>query len=278
MDAFYDLEAASHALQIQSEARRIDSKTIQDALPHLADIEARSLTDAYNIVEVGAARKSWKLCTFEEGDEVATEVVFTIQGVLTKANLVPKHVREPNQIIRLSQYAEICGLGSTLFEDSMANAKTVHDRFAQHFSGTAVAKWTPVLGPTGSVYSASNRLFTMKADAPTEQGTDFEPGVDPTGALESLRTSDLFHGPENVVKYFRKALDQETGRNKYLPSYPGAFRVGDLVEMQVSFVAIMTSQNQVKVTSRLHALTLLDASFTKASIIPLRPSNLLIID
>ncbi|KAJ7661403.1 hypothetical protein DFH06DRAFT_949846, partial [Mycena polygramma] len=200
----------------------------------------------------------WKLCTLEENQDVATEVVFIIQGVLTKANLVPNC--KPNQVIKLAQYAEICGLGSSLFEESMANAGTVHDRFAQHFSGATVSKWVPVLGPIGSVYSASNRLFTMKADAPTEQGTDFEPGVDPTGALENLRTSDMFHGPENVVKYFRKETDEETG---YLSSYPGAFRVGDLVEMQVSFVAIMTSQNQVKVTSRLHALTLLDASFTK---------------
>ncbi|KAJ6477946.1 hypothetical protein C8R47DRAFT_984488 [Mycena vitilis] len=145
----------------------------------------------------------------------------------------------------------------------MASAAIVHDRFTHHFSGAAVSKWKKAIGPSGSVYSASNRLFTMKTDAPTEQGTTFEPGVDPTGALEMLKSVDMFHGPENIVKYFRRTTDDSTG--KYLQSYPGSFRVGDLVEMQASFVAIMTSQDQVKVTSRLHALTLLDTSFTKVS-------------
>ncbi|KAJ7019556.1 hypothetical protein C8F04DRAFT_1188795 [Mycena alexandri] len=182
----------------------------------------------YDVEGAGLSRKDWRLCTFEDDDDVGTEVIFTLQGVLSKSNLVPRHVRE----------------------------------FAQYFCGTPVSKWQVEVGPIGSVFSANNRLFTLKTDAPTEQGTEFEPGVDPVGILERFKTADMFHSPENVVKYFRVVSDPEQGEIKYLQSFPGAFRVGDVVEMQASFVAIMTSQGQIKVTSRLHALTLLDTGFT----------------
>ncbi|KAJ7169023.1 hypothetical protein C8R46DRAFT_1034145 [Mycena filopes] len=129
----------------------------------------------------------------------------------------------------------------------------------------AVSPWIPISGPIGTIFSANNRLFTLKVDAPTEQGTEFQPGVDPVGILERLKTRDMFHGPDNIVKYFKLVVDEETKETKYAAAVPGTFRVGDLVEMQASFVAIMTAQNQIKVTTRLHALTLLETSFTKAA-------------
>jgi hypothetical protein len=51
---------------------------------------------------------------------------------------------------------------------------------------------------------------------------------------------------------------------RYEDTIPGAFKVGDIVEIQVSFVGVFTAQNEVKVTSRLQAVTLLDTTFTKA--------------
>ncbi|KAJ7709296.1 hypothetical protein B0H16DRAFT_1481016 [Mycena metata] len=260
MDSFYDVEGAASELEKIGQSRKERSMLFEDAQPHLADLN----TDAYSVVESGMSRKNWRLCTFEDEDEVGTEVIFTLQGVLSKCNLVPRHAKDCklNQVIKLSQFAEICGLGTSLFDDSMTSATVVHDRFAQYFCGTPVSKWQPEVSPIGTVFSASNRLFTFKTDAPTEQGREFEPGVDPVGILERFKTADIFHAPENVVKYFRTVSDQERGETKHLQSFPGAFRVGDLVEMQASFVAIMTTQGQIKVTTRLHALTLLDTSFT----------------
>lgn len=44
---------------------------------------------------------------------------------------------------------------------------------------------------------------------------------------------------------------------------PGSFKTGDIVEIQLSFVGIATGQGDIKVTSRLQAVTVLDNSFTK---------------
>ncbi|KAJ7720719.1 hypothetical protein B0H16DRAFT_1335950, partial [Mycena metata] len=207
--------------------------------------------------------KTWRLCRTEKNDEVADEIVFTLQGVLSKVNLPTPFSCAPNKLLRLSQYAELCGMGLQTFESSMVTATAVHERFAQHFCGSSIASWSPVTGQMGSVFPANNRLFTLKSDAPLEQNTEFEEGVDPVGIISRLKPADMIHAPENIVKYFRLAINTETSDVEYIPSFPGAFRVGDIVEMQASFVAIMASQNQVKITTRLNALTLLDNSFTK---------------
>lgn len=102
-------------------------------------------------------------------------------------------------------------MGTNLFEECILSAAVVHERFAQYFCGTPVTKWEKDIGPIGSIFSANNRIFTLKTDAPTEQGRDFEPGVDPIGTLERLKSADMFHGPDNVVKYFRMVSDAETG-------------------------------------------------------------------
>ena len=44
---------------------------------------------------------------------------------------------------------------------------------------------------------------------------------------------------------------------------PGGFNAGDVVEMQLSFVAIPNKGNKIKLTSRLLALTLLDNQQSK---------------
>ncbi|KAJ7114755.1 hypothetical protein C8R44DRAFT_629792 [Mycena epipterygia] len=116
------------------------------------------------------------------------------------------------------------------------------------------------LSADGVVFSASNRLFTRRSEAPTEQDNSFEPGVDPVQRFAKLKGTELIHAPENMVKYYR--LKGNANHDKYQAIVPGTFQPGDVVEMQVAFVAIM-SEKKIKITKRLQALTLLDDSFTK---------------
>ncbi|KAJ7622776.1 hypothetical protein DFH06DRAFT_1340649 [Mycena polygramma] len=122
-------------------------------------------------------------------------------------------------------------------------------------------------GVAGDVVSASNRIFTLKADVPTEQDNDFQRGVDPIRLLTKMKTGELIHAPDNIVTYFKRSKTEENDAYKYDEFIPGGFKVGDLVEMQVCFVAMASARNTVKVTTRLQALTLLDDQFSKASTI-----------
>ncbi|KAJ7705912.1 hypothetical protein B0H16DRAFT_1746992 [Mycena metata] len=83
------------------------------------------------------------------------------------------------------------------------------------------------------------------------------------GVLARLKTGDLIHAPENIVNYFKRTQDSESNVVKYEQHVPGGFHIGDLVEMQISFVAITTGPNKVKITTRLQALTLLQNRYSK---------------
>ncbi|KAJ7705771.1 hypothetical protein B0H16DRAFT_1747080 [Mycena metata] len=209
MDEFYDKEGAANKLEAEGRERRcLAADTSTATLQHLADPEL----EASIITESGACRKTWKLCVPCEEDDALDEVVFGVQGVLTNVNLVPIAVgkMEPKQAIRLAQRVEISGLGTPTFEEALGKLESAHDRIVQHFCGQDLGKLERQNSKFGCALSCSNRLFTMRADHPTEQGTEFEAGVDPLGSLEKLTTKDLFHGPDNVVKYFRRATDPKS--------------------------------------------------------------------
>ncbi|KAJ7854013.1 hypothetical protein B0H13DRAFT_1903826 [Mycena leptocephala] len=259
MDRFYDIARAGTKLDEISKVRRLAlNAVLKPGVKHLADLDA----DEVRIVDTGN-RNSWRMCVETDGDEVLDEVVFRVQGVLLKNNLTPKNTEScpPRKVAFICQHLEICGLSSEVFKAAVAKTEEVNDRFSEHFSSVTVVSLARPSTGLGPALSASNRLFTQKGDAPTEQDNDFVDGVDPTGSLERLKTRDLIHAPENMVRYFKCVPDtsneqvshskaeslfaDEMDRDKvrYEPTVPGIFKVGDIVELQVSFVGIQTAHH-----------------------------------
>jgi hypothetical protein len=103
----------------------------------------------------------------------------------------------------MCQYLEICGLSSDTFAISVAKLEEVNQRFADHFSGVKVVGIARPAASLGPALGASNRIFTLKTDAPTEQDNAFAEGLDPVGVLEKLKSRELIHAPDNMVKYYK---------------------------------------------------------------------------
>jgi hypothetical protein len=118
---------------------------------------------------------------------------------------------DAKKALRLVQSIEISGIGTRTFEESMRRVNLGYERFRQHFCGAAVTSWKAKQSPLGQTLSASNRLFTLKSDAPMEQDTAFQDGVDPMGDLEKLKSDKLFHSQDNIVRYFTRAKDPKSG-------------------------------------------------------------------
>ncbi|KAJ6459155.1 hypothetical protein C8R47DRAFT_1226694 [Mycena vitilis] len=266
MDKFYDACAGKMLESISADRR--DALAVADnvAMKHLSDLEA----DDMDIVATGN-KKNWRLCVRDEEDgQVSDEVIFRAQGIVLKNNLTPKNTVScpARKVPFICQHIEVCGLDSPTFREAIAKTEEVNERFHEHFSSVTVVDLVRPASSLGPVIAASNRLFTIKTDAPTKQDTDFVDGLDPTGALEKLKHRELIHAPDNMVHYFRfVAVGADSGKVKYEKTVPGTFKAGDIVEIQMSFVAIQAANSEIKVTARLQAVTLLDASFTKAATI-----------
>ncbi|KAJ7187200.1 hypothetical protein C8R46DRAFT_1207165 [Mycena filopes] len=260
MDAFYDKANAAIELEKFAHGSReaLASRKLSRVF-HLADIELQDTV----VQETNAGRRNWRLCSPSEDDqEVSDELVVRIQGIVLRNNLVPKNVQacSPTKAQFLSQHIEICGAGTASFDKAVHNLVSVHSRFVQQLAGLEVNPMADGGGRTQDFFAASNRIFTLKSDVPAEQDNTFQDGVDSAGFLCRLKREDYIHAPENVVLYFRKKNASEYGV-RYVSFFPGGFRPGDIVELQVSFVAVASAANGVKITSRLHAVTLLENKY-----------------
>ncbi|KAJ7161105.1 hypothetical protein C8R46DRAFT_1038267 [Mycena filopes] len=251
MDNHYDTDAAATVLEQTASSRRDALKERANrCIVHLADIKTNDL----HITEMVEGRKNWRLSTQDADDNVSDEIVVRLQGVLTRNNLVPKNAR-------------------STFDASMASLTTIDQRFRDFLAGTDVMGCSDDARRRGRGFLASNRVFSLRSDVPTEQDTNFHEGVDPVGALTRLKAGELIHAPENIVKYYKRVQTEdgsaiqclltESSTPRYESHFPGGFHTGDIVEMQVTFVAIGTGAHKVKVTTRLQALTLLDNQFSK---------------
>ncbi|KAJ7768498.1 hypothetical protein B0H16DRAFT_1716488 [Mycena metata] len=264
MNNFYRTQEAAKTLQTEAvKAREAMASNRTETSQHLADLNVNEAT----VVECGANRRAWRICVVNPVDGVADEVVFAVQGVVSKANLVPTNVQrmDHRKALRLTQQVEVTGLETGIFEEAMNQMEAAQDIFVQHFSGVSVTKLCAQTIRGGRTLGASNRLFTLRSDCPTEQGSEFQPGMDPLGSLEKLTSEELFHGPKNIVRFYKRTQNQTTEETTYDTTYPGTFRPGDLVEVHTSMIAIRTGDLKIKVTCRLHAITLLNNVFTKAA-------------
>ncbi|KAJ7767246.1 hypothetical protein B0H16DRAFT_354193 [Mycena metata] len=260
MDIHYNADAASQTLEVLANASRtaLAARNLK-SIVHLADLE---LLDV-DVRETNAGRRFWRLCV-EEEDNLNDELVVRVQGIMTKNNLVPRNVQScsPAKAQYLSQQIEIRGAGSQTFIAAMAKLQAVADRFDQQLAGVEVAPFSDGVGDSNYTFVASNRVFTLKSDVPTEQDNFFQDGVDSAGLLHKLKRKDFIHAPDNIVKYYRKHTPSGVGM-AYLQFYPGGFQVGDIVELQVSFVAVSSFRGKVKITTRLQAVTLLHSKWTE---------------
>lgn len=139
--------------------------------------------------------------------------------------------------------------------------------------------WEPATHGQSMAIDIANRYFTPRHDHSNEERLDFDPSVDPNGILQRLMGEDLIHLAENRVEYYEQ-LKQPNGKAKYVaiikfearlnilrycPGRPSSFRIGDIVEAQLSFVTVPVQANQFKMMLVLRSLALLDSTYSQVS-------------
>ncbi|KAJ7683323.1 hypothetical protein B0H17DRAFT_1205192 [Mycena rosella] len=261
MDKYYPGKKAAVELQaLTTLSQDLVKSRDQDNLKHLGGFTL----DNIGGVPMGNQVKQWRLCTAQDKDGITDKVVFCLQGVIVKNELVPKNVYKygANKALYLTQYVEITGIQTEIFAACVSNVLSIHEQFGQHLARVQMVDFFMKYIGDAPIFLASNRFLTLWSEAPNEQDNEFEPGVDTIGWLAKLKGNDLIHAPENIVKYFRVSKGNANEESKYVQSVPGAFKAGDIVKMQVAFVAQMSSK-KIKIGNRLQALTLLNDHYKK---------------
>ncbi|KAF8240411.1 hypothetical protein L208DRAFT_1156497, partial [Tricholoma matsutake] len=197
------------------------------------------------------------------------EAVFTIQGILVAKELLPLQEKPKLSAQRyrfLQQRIVLTGLGSPTFTRAFEVAVEIYGYFDRQFSEGILESWMASqdseLDPM-PCFDISNRYLT-----PTKETKDpdipFEKGVDPWGILRGMAsgngTCTYVHTEDNQVQYFTTSREA-SGNRKFQPCKPQTFRIGDIVQAQLSFVVIPIKGGQCKMLSVLRSLALLDRNF-----------------
>ncbi|KIM78013.1 hypothetical protein PILCRDRAFT_75994, partial [Piloderma croceum F 1598] len=90
----------------------------------------------------------------------------------------------------------------------------------------------------------------------------FDEETDPKRVLANLANKHWFHGADNEVVYYHFIPDASP-INRYHPVAPVRFRIGDIVEAQMSCVVVPLKGEKFKMIHQLHLLALLDATYTQ---------------
>ncbi|KAF8872048.1 hypothetical protein BD779DRAFT_1453279 [Infundibulicybe gibba] len=202
------------------------------------------------------------------------ELVFTIIGIISEVDFPAIKEKPisvtPRQCKFLRQSVSLTGLGSPMFDAAVEATHQIYDMFQRQFQEGALEVWHTDVWQTPSHQShlslpMSNHYLTPRRDAPRMEHIPFETEEDPHGYLESMFKEGYVHGEENIVGYYTKS--KEEGKKIFVKAGPQSFRQGDIVEVQVSFVVVPLKKQKYKMLGILHAIALLDTSFSQVRVI-----------
>ncbi|KAF8895084.1 hypothetical protein BD779DRAFT_1668436 [Infundibulicybe gibba] len=157
----------------------------------------------------------------------------------------------------------LTGIGSPTFELAVKAADEIYDIFHREFPEGRLERWQSERHGAFTGLAMSNRYFTPKRDAPDMIHIPFGTTIDPRGILENMRKEGYVHGEENEVMYYNQQTNQ--GHTKFVKANPQIFRVGDIVEVQVSFIVVLLKKEKYKMAITLRAVAMLDGSFSQAA-------------
>ncbi|KAF8068805.1 hypothetical protein FPV67DRAFT_1414586, partial [Lyophyllum atratum] len=155
----------------------------------------------------------------------------------------------------LRQRISISGLGAASFEAAMQSASEVYGLFDREFVDGALESFATSDRSGEDTLDASNRYFTSGRDALPDEGVPFSKDVDPKGILQAMTGEGYVHTEDNEVLYFHRRIRHE-------PLRPQAFRIGDIVEIQVSFIVVPMKGERYKMMTVLRSIALIDGTFS----------------
>ncbi|PPR07618.1 hypothetical protein CVT24_004171 [Panaeolus cyanescens] len=266
MDTRYNLEHASMSLLRYTKEREKDHHSGIQLLNMFKDDSDSSLEVAeFN----GIGRLISKQFDQDGVESEAVEAVVSMQGIITSKDLPPFRGRMNTTKIQFYRQAvTIAVVDEDICERFIEQIGRVQNIFKRHYGdglNDSCAFTTFVPGKISyNTFDISNRLFKKRADADGEQLRTLGQAIDPDGNVQRTADSNGFvHTTDNEVFYFERKKDPIKGQYRFVAAEPTIFQVGDIVEVQMSFVGLPLHHRKRKLSLMLRTVGLMDAKFSK---------------
>ncbi|KAH9921060.1 uncharacterized protein B0H18DRAFT_880502, partial [Fomitopsis serialis] len=202
------------------------------------------------------------------------EVVLNVQGYMLKAKLppimrdneyVPYNMIARTKLVHTEQYVRIGGLGSAQFDQSAVAMMNIHQLFESRLGKGCLQGWDVKREQGHIVLDFHNRYLTPRSSASSASIMDIPHDYDPRHILRSHMTDEVFTS-DNVVQYYERVQDvNRQAKYHFKTSHPTSVSVGQMVEVQSSFVAVPRGKDKYKLICKLRSICVLDRSIENVS-------------
>jgi hypothetical protein len=116
-----------------------------------------------------------------------------------------KHHQQPY----LRQSVQLCGLGTSAFDNSLTGLIKLHEKFRRYLPEGNLTDFQADTFQEFQSLNISTRYFTSRFDNPDGIAIAFQHNVDPNNILASFPHNRYFHSQDNQVLYYQyKAKDK----------------------------------------------------------------------
>ncbi|KAF9470181.1 hypothetical protein BDN70DRAFT_902321 [Pholiota conissans] len=269
MDEFYDMNKAGNLLEEHVQAIETQGLSSSVAI-QLANADV----DTYQVLPFGQP-PCWRLAIPpSDGSTEADQAIFRVQGIITDKNLPPigrqsvartSHRTRPH----LRQAVTITGLQTPVFTAAIEAIEKIQLAFVNAFPADMVDQWQPSFFKDVYALDTHSRYFTKTHLVPNQEKCPFDHATDPEGILASMQDETLIHIADNHVDYLGPI--SIAGEKRMGTIGPATFRVGDIVELSISFAAFPSANGKVKMMAVLRSIRMIDNSCRNtASILQMR--------
>ena len=172
----------------------------------------------------------------------------------------------------------ITGAGLPRFNDAVLALRTIESVFSREFREDQLETYQSSTHHNYPSIEASNRYFSTRKDIPSNDFLHLPTTIDPRGYLKELQYQDLIYTADNVVEYYEAKgtssvqLCQSSTwliqciDDRMVAFDPAKFRLGDIVEAQLSFMAIPV-RNKYRMRVILRSIALVNNEYSEVSIL-----------
>ncbi|KAG6914189.1 hypothetical protein DXG01_001859 [Tephrocybe rancida] len=198
------------------------------------------------------APRAWRLVCMTDTEGEEEECILRFQGALTKKQLPPVKATKLSQfsmcqICQMRQAVTLTGLNTGSSKSGVENIRKIWVLFAGQLPNNKLDIWEPSSLADMEAVDLHARYFMDRHNAPHEDSVPFGLLTDPEGVLEGITTADEFFHGQTIMSNIDRCPSPKEPRCQ--------FRVGDIIEVQTSFIINETDDNfQTAMESRIGAV------------------------
>ncbi|KAJ8494495.1 hypothetical protein ONZ45_g13209 [Pleurotus djamor] len=246
LDPLYDTDAAGldNPQHINVFSNRLfDDKNTPFGIYHLAQLRDVASSLALEPNAPGEKRMAPQriLALHDDDAEEPVELNVRIVGALIWKDLPPFYSSDKTADLmrkraHLRQSVSLTGFNTPNFLAALSQIQSLSKLASRNYKEGSFDTPKPEVRLGHRVINASTRYLTSLAVDYSSQHLPFDHSTDPDGLLESLRGTDFVHSQDNIVSYlFRDLSGGPGGPIRVTEMEPVSFRIGDIVELLLSF-------------------------------------------